>query len=484
LVGGPGRGRGDIAPRHVGAAAFEREREESLLHIRGRLGTWAAATVLGSLFWASAAGAKPILMPTLAGAIQHAQATHRAITPPSPPCPESGLLPAPFSNCGLPELPAAGIPYLGNMAYWGGHVQVTPKVYLVYWGWGQPGAFPSTQKCAPVAITGGATLACDPDGAGARMADWVSQLGGTQWAGVQTQYYQTTSSGQKQFITNPSNVLAGIWVDDANPAAGLAKTSATNPAGSGNTYTDLAAEAQRAVAHFGVSDLVNADFVIAQPPNFTDPNALAQGYCAFHDYTQPTLQKGIYNGLTPGIAYTNMPYVLAINSAQLIGGTAVNVCGVNAVNSGASGKLDGISIVLGHEIEETVTDPGAEDIQGSLLHTTKLGGWYDPFDANENGDKCAWVGEPLVSGLPGEPQVLPIAGAMADIKGNRGTTFAVQSLWSNRSAAGLGYCAGAGNDLPVPSATSASHPTAKRSARHTSTKAHGARKRSRRAHRR
>jgi hypothetical protein len=46
--------------------------------------------------------------------------------------------------------------------------------------------------------------------------------------------------------------------------------------------------------------------------------------------------------------------------------------------------------------------------------------------------------------------VTPIPGALGDIKGNQGTTFAVQSLWSNQAAAGAGYCAGAGTDLPLP----------------------------------
>ncbi len=77
---------------------------------------------------------------------------------------------------------------------------------------------------------------------------------------------------------------------------------------------------------------------------------------------------------------------------------------------------------------------------GSGLSTTALGGWYDTVDANENGDKCAWVGEPLnailgLPTLPGQPTVTPIPGAIGDIKGNQGTTFAVQSLWSNESAA-------------------------------------------------
>ena len=33
--------------------------------------------------------------------------------------------------------------------------------------------------------------------------------------------------------------------------------------------------------------------------------------------------------------------------------------------------------------------------------------------------------------------------------GNDGKQYAVQSLWSNGSAGGAGYCAGASDDLPV-----------------------------------
>jgi hypothetical protein len=420
--------------------------------------TAVAALVAGVLgAGASTASAKPVLMPTLQKEIQmqqqiwkqHTFAPQGSLLPPAPPCPENGMLPSPFSSCGVPEAPATTLPYPGNMAYWGGHVQTSPHVYVVYWGWGEPGAFPGASPCTAEKLVEGtttATLKCDPDGAGRYMANWVYQLGGTQWAGEQTQYYQTVNDSagnpNKQYITNPADQLGGIWVDDANSITGLPKTSATNPPGSTNTYTDLAAEAARAAAHFHVTDLANADFVIAQPPSYSDPNALSSGYCAFHDYTQSGLEGGIYNGLTTGISYTNMPYALAIDSG------GANVCGENAVSSGAAGKLDGFSIVLGHEIEETVTDPGAEDILGSGTSTTNLGGWYDSVDANENGDKCAWVGESL--GAPGEPAVTPVPGAINDIKGNHGQTFAVQSLWSNQAAEGAGYCAGAGDDLPQP----------------------------------
>jgi hypothetical protein len=274
------------------------------------------------------------------------------------------------------------------------------------------------------------------------MADFVGAIGTSNWAGVQTQYYQTDSSGNQAHITNPAQQLAGIWVDDTNPASGLANTSASNPPGNTNTYTDLAQEAARAVAHFGLTTaaLANANIVVAQAPNFSDPNALKTGYCAFHDYTEPNVSGGIYNGIQPEIAYTNMPYVLAINS----GGS--NVCGENAVNPGPNGKLDGVSIVLGHEIEETVTDPGAETVLGSGTAAKQIGGWYDAVDANENGDKCAWVGENLLTGQ-GPPE--PVYGAMGNVTLNDGKQYAVQSLWSNNSAGGAGYCAGAGSDLPT-----------------------------------
>jgi serine protease len=371
---------------------------------------------------------------------QHTLAPLGPIQPPAPPCPENGLLPT--GGCGIPEAVATTLPWLGNMAYYGGHVQTTPKEYLVFWGWGEKGAFPAGQTCTPENLTEGsftATLACDPDGAGKYMADFVQQLGGTDWAGVQSQYYQTDSSGAKTNISNPAEQLAGIWVDDTNDATGLPSTSSSNPPGSTNTYSDLAAEAARAVSHFGITDLANANIIVAQPPNLSDPNALSTGYCAFHDYTQPNLEGGIYNGITPNISYTNMPYALAINSG------GANVCGENAVNSDARGKLDGFSIVLGHEIEETVTDPGAEDVIGSGLSAQQIGGWYDALDANENGDKCAWVGENLLTGQGTEP----VPGAMGNITGNAGDRFAVQSLWSNDSAGGAGYCAGAGTDLPT-----------------------------------
>jgi hypothetical protein len=406
---------------------------------------WAAPVAVGAtalLGMSGSASAKPIYMPTITKEIQQ-QRAQRAVNPPPPPCPQYGGPTYSDGGCTpLPETPATTLPFPGNMAYYGGPVQVTPKEYIVYWGWGQSGAWPSGTPCGSETLTEGsftATLPCDPDGAGKYMADFVQQMGGTGWAGVQTQYYQTDSSGAQQHITNPAEQLAGIWVDDGDQNT-LGSTSSSNNAGPTNTLTVLAREAQAAVAHFGITDLNDSNIVIVQPPGLSDPNALSQGYCAFHDYTWPNVWSGVYNGIQPGIAYSNIPYQLAINSG------GANVCGENAVNTDGRGKLDGNSIVLGHE---SVTDPGAEDIYGSTA--TYLGGWYDTLDANENGDKCAWVGENLFTGTA---PVEPIPGALGNITGNAGDRFAVQSLWSNAANEGTGYCAGAGTDSPVPSSSS------------------------------
>jgi hypothetical protein len=416
-----------------------------------------------ALAFAGVAFASPIKLLTVRGEYakhrtQSVKASHEGIVPPPLPCPQNGLVPqvdvlpmfSLIPNCGIPEFPiAAGEPYPGQMSYYGGLVQTHPNEYLVLWGWGQPGAF-GTRACRPERIREGklkVKVKCDPDGAARYIANFLEQIGGTQWANVQDQYYEVTPTG-KSFINERGNLLAGIWVDDRNPG-NLSKTSASNPAGPTNTYTDMALEATRAAAHFRVrgAALRDANFIIAQPQDFTDPQAATSssilGYCAFHDYT---LFKATGNsaydpkaGVEQGLSYTNLPYVLNAGPG----------CGEGAVN-GSHGTLDGFSIALGHEVEETATDPGAEDVVGNILTggTTYYGGWYDELDGNENGDKCAYVGVSPLAGVVG-PALLPVPGALGDIKGNRGGTFAVQSLWSDAAALGVGWCAGIANtDLP------------------------------------
>ncbi|MCU1280340.1 MAG: hypothetical protein JWM53_3886 [bacterium] len=310
--------------------------------------------------------------------------------------PYTGITPPAVDVCQtLPTCPpgaAAGQPAMVNMAYFGGHVQVRPKIYLVYWGWGQTGAFDHATPGMP---------ANDPDGVAARMTSFIAAIGGTPWAGIQTQYYQANPSGTYTNITNPRQQLGGVWFDD------------TNPIHDNVTGLELAQEAARAAAHFGVTDLKNSQFVIAQPQKFNEAGFNSgAGYCAWHDYTK----QEYYPGVMEGLSFTNMPYVLNQGGG----------CGQSFVNSGPTGFLDGVTIVLGHEVEETVTDPGAED----YINGVQYGGWFD-YQGWENGDKCAWVGD----------GVSQVPGAAFNMTGNDGRTYAVQTLWSNQSLDGIGYCA-------------------------------------------
>ena len=125
--------------------------------------------------------------------------------------------------------PVAGEPAPVNMAYFGGHVQVTPKIYLVFWGWGEKGAFDHTTAGMP---------ANDPDGAAARMTAFIRAMGGTR-VGGRLDAVLRDRQRRERLHPEPDERLGGVWYDDTNPIH-------NNVSG-----LELAQEAQRAVAHFG-----------------------------------------------------------------------------------------------------------------------------------------------------------------------------------------------------------------------------------------
>jgi hypothetical protein len=276
-----------------------------------------------------------------------------------------------------------------NMAYFGGLVEVNPKIYLVFWGWGQAGAFDHTSLSNP---------AWDPDGVGALMTRFIAAIGGTSWDNIVTQYYQNDYNGNYSQAGNPAHQLAGVWHDN------------TNPIHDNLSPIELAREAARAVQHFGIRDLANSQIVVAQPQKYNDAGFNALNYCAWHDFTTPIS----YPGVTPGMAFVNMPYIL----------NAGGSCGKDFVNPAPAGDVDGVTIVLGHEIAETQTDPGAESSAGQVAY----GGWFD-YQGWEIGDKCAWVGDGL-----------QVPGAAFNMIGNDGRGYPVQTLWSNKSLQGVGFC--------------------------------------------
>jgi serine protease len=216
-----------------------------------------------------------------------------------------------------------------NLVWNGGPVQTVPKIYIVFWGpkW-------NTSDGEYKALTG-----------------FFNAMGGKGWINIDTQY-----SGSNGNITNPSSQLAGTWIDTSAPA-------------SRPTSSQVGAEAEKAVQHFGYGG-VNANYFVAiQSGN--DPGGFKSNWCAWHsDESEP---EGT-------VSYTDFPY-------QSDGGYS---CGAGSVNS--PGTYDGVSIVGGHEEAETQTDP-------------QLNAWYDS-GGSEIADKCAWqnlINNSAAGGYPTQP---------------------------------------------------------------------------------
>jgi hypothetical protein len=288
---------------------------------------------------------------------------------------------------GLQGAPSTQQASANNLIYHGGLVETVPAVYIVYWGTEWQQGFSFTQGSFTYT---NATVQ-------AYVEAFFNNVGGSPWAGTQTQYCQGASIGFScagqpgvQFVTNPTGQLKGVWTDPSTVPAEIVTTGLAE-----NTTNDpLEAEALAAAAHFGYD--VNATYFILTPPGH-GATGYGSVYCAYHSETGHTTGHGV--------RYSFMPYVPEQGAG----------CGINTVNQNnafGNGYLDGYSIVAGHEYAEAVTDPGNQmGIQD---------GWND-VSGSENGDKCAWTGL----------QNIQLGSHV----------FAVQPLWSNEANGGQGACA-------------------------------------------
>jgi serine protease len=265
-----------------------------------------------------------------------------------------------------------------------GHAKPVRSSNLSFHG-GNPGVVKGLDKVYLV-LWGSQWNSNDPSGERAILESFFSKVGGSSWNNSVTQYCDgvavgtTTCAASATHATNPAGVFGGTFIDNASAAP------------SSPTQSQLAAEAIRAAANFHVTTAQGnreVQYVIATA---TGNNASGAGsqYCAWHSST-----SSAYGTL----AYTNLPYITDFGAS----------CGANFNNLGPNA---GITIVEGHEFAETETD------------IFPNGGWLDSRGA-ENGDKCAWIS----SGQ----------GASASVSLN-GTSFPVQSLWSNAFNNGAGGC--------------------------------------------
>jgi len=227
----------------------------------------------------------------------------------------------------------------------------------------------------------------DPSGEAQILENFYTGVGGSSWNNSVTQYCQGVASGtitcgtSGQHAGNQAGIYAGVWVDNGAAAP------------SQPTQTQLAGEAVNAAAHFGntsSSSNQTVQYVIATAHG-NNASGFGSQYCAWHSSTSSSYGN---------IAYTNLPYMTDAGAN----------CGANYNGLGPNA---GITIVGGHEMAETETDQFPN------------GGWLDSSGA-ENGDKCGWI----ASGQ----------GASARVTFPNGSSFPVQSLWSNAFNSNAGGC--------------------------------------------
>lgn len=232
----------------------------------------------------------------------------------------------------------------------------------------------------------GSQWSSDPSGEAAIVTNFLTKVGGSAWNNSVTQYCQGVASGtvtcgaNGTHATNPTGLYAGTFSDS------------TGAAPSSPTQSQLAAEAVKAANYFaaqGGFSQTTAQIVVATSHG-NNMQGFGTQWCAWHSST------GYGSGY---LAYTNLPYMTDAGAS----------CGANFNGLGATA---GITIVEGHEMAETETD------------IYPNGGWLDGGGA-ENGDKCAWI----TSGQ----------GASASVSMS-GSSFPVQSLWSNAFNSNAGGC--------------------------------------------
>jgi serine protease len=263
------------------------------------------------------------------------------------------------------------------------------KVYLVFWGtqWG-------TQSTD---ASGNLTFSSDTFGGAPKLQMMFKGLGtGSElWSGVMTQYCDgagvstgaTTCPATSAHVGYPTGgALSGVWYDN----------SASEPTAA--SALQLGNEAVKAASHFGNTTAAAnrySQYVILSAKGLNPDNYKTGGFCAWHDWN-----GDVGAGSSVGdVAFTNMPYVMDQGTS----------CGMNFVNGGTAGQLDGYTMVEGHEYAETITDQNP------------AGGWTNhvsgsPDNGMENADECAWIS----SGQ----------GASANVVMGNGT-YTEQSTWSN-----------------------------------------------------
>jgi len=252
-----------------------------------------------------------------------------------------------------------------DLNYYSGQVLVNPVVIPVFWGFGAVNGVPNSSR--------------DPSGLASLAMAFLDNVASSPWLATVNQYFQ----GSQQFIQSQSlRVTSPIFDDTSVPAAIY-------------NNADVHNEVQRLISSKMIGPN-SSDVVVVFTPHNT-MNSDLTGDCAAHYSDQSMNWFSVIHNYT----YISMPYQPDAGSS----------CGAFKVSS----ALDGVSIVLGHELAEAITDP----YSNYAFNVGAWAGWItDPITqgGQEIGDLCAWF----------DVQTTAL---------NASASFPTQPLWSNQAQA-------------------------------------------------
>lgn len=237
----------------------------------------------------------------------------------------SGYPPSP--NCG-------GGPCTPPLGWRNGRVMHHPRVYLVFWG-------PKWQ-----------TDNSNSNGVVQTATRVFSNLAGGVYNNILTQYTDNPSD-PTAYIHNDT-VLAGTWIDPANPGTNVGLSA---------ILTEVGHAFQQQSSWTNTSDTQ----VLVYPQQGTSLNAndFGSGVCGRH--TSGTIRTTLYY-------YSGIPYY-------------INNQGVQFCSAAGVGVADAMTVGATHEYAETVTDPDA-----GRGNSTPPGWNTTDNPANEIGDLCQGYG--------------------------------------------------------------------------------------------
>jgi hypothetical protein len=216
------------------------------------------------------------------------------------------------------------------------YVMTGPRVYLIFWGsrWNDS----TTKDTSSVYTNYQARLL---------LSNFFSALAGGDWANTLTQYCEGVPQGSAScsgnpsatYISNPTALVMGTWVDTSDPLPGTVD------------YVAARAEAVAAFNHFADG---NGIYMVFTPSGVSWDLFGSDNPCAWHDEA---------DAHAPEITFGIVPY--QPDRGFNCGEGAVNPLVFNAASGGyGDGWFDGLTMVTAHEYAEVVTDPFS-------------GGWYD-----------------------------------------------------------------------------------------------------------